>query len=221
MWADTITSSTRTGCCGGASRHPTNRLWALGGDNDDGVLCEDCGAHHRLRQGVGVVGEGDSVAGGDDVVVSPTKSPYGDWGGEGRLTFVGVLVEDVFVGGHDNVLYEDWMWVGASRHPTNRLWALGGVNDYGVLCEDCGAHHRLQQGVGVVGAEDAVAGDDDGVLCEDCARFAVPVGVYKKSPSARGFFMSWGLDYFTATLRTWLPRTSRKRPLAGLATRTP
>ena len=61
------------------------------------------------------------------------------------------------MGGHDNVLYEDWMLVGASRHPTNRLWALGGVNDYGVLCEDC-------------------------------ARFAVPVEVYKKSPSERGFF---------------------------------
>lgn len=38
--------------------------------------------------------------------------------------------------GHDNVLCEDWMWVGASRHPTNRLWALGGANDDGVLCED-------------------------------------------------------------------------------------
>ena len=57
-------------------------------------------------------------------------------GGEGRCIFIGVLVEDVFVGGHDNVLYEDWMWVGASRHPTNRLWALGGANDNGVLCED-------------------------------------------------------------------------------------
>ncbi len=93
----------------------------------------------------------DAVAGGDDVVVSPTKSPYGDWWGEGRLTFVGVLVEDVFVGGHDNVLYEDWVWVGASRYPTNRLWALGGANDDGVLCEDCArscvmsiTHHSMQ-----------------------------------------------------------------------------
>ena len=78
----------------------------------------------------------DAVVGGDDVLVSPTMSPKAIGGGEGRLTFVGVLVEDVFVGGHDNVLCEDWMWVGASRHPTNRLWALGGANDNGVLCED-------------------------------------------------------------------------------------
>ena len=68
--------------------------------------------------------------------LAPPRAPKAIGGGRGRCIIIGVLVEDEVVGGHDNVLYEDRMWVGASRHPTNRLWALGEVNDYGVLCED-------------------------------------------------------------------------------------
>ena len=39
--------------------------------------------------------------------------------------------------GHDNVLSEDFYEDDAPESPTNRLRALGGVNDNIVVCDDC------------------------------------------------------------------------------------